>query len=97
MGFLLSHILTYMQDYGWEVPSEVAWVRVIMLAMEGAAARRMVTLNNAEVPELQNFTRFMAALRQWLEEPLADRKARDCIKTGKAAGPWLNTLRSFGT
>lgn len=65
----------YMQEYGQELPSEGARVRVITLALEGARDRWMVTLHNANAPELQNFNCFMAVLRWRFEDPVADWKA----------------------
>lgn len=35
-GFFLSHILTYMQKYRRNIPTEGARIRVIVLALEGA-------------------------------------------------------------
>lgn len=55
LGFFLAHVLIYMEEYGCEIPTEGAKVRVVTLALEGAAARWMVTLHNANTPELQNF------------------------------------------
>lgn len=83
LGFFLVHVLIYMQKYGHEIPTEGAKLRVVTLALEGAAASWMVTLHNANAPELRNFNRFMTALRQRFEDPLADRKARDRIKNAQ--------------
>ncbi|XP_013929468.1 PREDICTED: neuralized-like protein 4 [Thamnophis sirtalis] len=81
MGFFVAHVITYMQEYGCDFQNR-ARVRVITLAMEGAA-RWMVTLQDADAPELQDFDWFMIALRQWFKDSLADRKARDHIKVVK--------------
>lgn len=67
LGFFLAHVFTYMQEYGHEIPTE------------GATARWMVTLHNANSLEFRNFNQFMTAPR--FEDPLADYKARDRIKT----------------
>lgn len=81
LRFFLAHILTYMQEYGPEIPTEGAKVRSVTLALEGATAHWMVTVHNANAPELRNFNQFITVLCQWFEDPLADCKARDCIKT----------------
>lgn len=47
LGFFLAHVLTYMQEYGHKIPTEGARVRMVTLALEGAADRWMVTLHNA--------------------------------------------------
>lgn len=39
LRFFLVHILTYMQEYGGDFPTQRARVRVITLALEGAAAK----------------------------------------------------------
>lgn len=52
LGFFLSQVLTYMQEYGRNFPTQGARVRVVTLALEGAAARWMVTLHNADALEL---------------------------------------------
>ncbi|XP_060541565.1 zinc finger protein 213-like [Pantherophis guttatus] len=80
LGFFVAHVLTYMQEYGRDFQTQGSRVRVVTLALEGAAARWMVTLHNANAPELWNFDHFMTALRRRFEDPLADRKARDRIK-----------------
>lgn len=41
----------------------------------------MVTLHKANEKELRNFYCFMTGLHQRFEDPLAERKVRDCIKT----------------
>lgn len=80
LGFFLAQVLSYMHEYGQEIPSENRQVRVVTMALEGAAACWMVTLNNADAPELRNFKQFMAALRQRFKDPLADQKARGASK-----------------
>lgn len=75
LGFFLGHILTYMQVYRRTLPSEDARVRIVTLALEGAAACWMVTLHNSDAPELRKFNRFMLALRQHFEDHLANQKA----------------------
>lgn len=55
LAFFLTQVLTYMQEYGNEIPTEGAKVRVITLVLEGAAARWMVTLHNTNAAELRNF------------------------------------------
>lgn len=72
-----------MQEYMRDLPTKGARARVITLTLEGAAACWMVTLHNADGPELQNFNQLMTALRQRFEDPLANEKARDHIKTMK--------------
>lgn len=81
LGFLLAQVLTYVQEYGDKIPIKGAKVRVITLALEGAAVRWMVTLHNGNAPELRNFNRFMSAMRWQFEDSLADRKTRDHIRT----------------
>lgn len=54
------------------------------LALEGAAARWMVTLHNVDAIELQNFNHFMMTLHRCFKDPLADRKARNHIKNHEA-------------
>lgn len=68
-----------MQEYGRDLSTEGVRVRVITLALEGAATW-MVTLHNTDVPELQNFNHFMKALRSRFKDCRANQKARDCIK-----------------
>lgn len=80
LGFFLAQVMSHMHEYGREIPSESGWVRFVTIALEHATACWMVTLHNADAPELQNFNHFMAALRQRFEDPLADQKARDSIK-----------------
>lgn len=58
-------------------------VRIVTLALEGAAANWIVTLHNADAPELWNFNCFMTALWHRFEDPHPDQKARDRIKTIK--------------
>lgn len=41
----------------------------------------MVTLHNANAPELRMFNHFMTALRRHFKDPLVDQKARVYIKT----------------
>lgn len=43
----------------------------------------MVALHNDNAAELLNFDRFMAALKNWFEDPLANWKARTKIKNIK--------------
>lgn len=38
LGFFLIHVLTYMEVYGRTLPSKEARIRVVTLALEGAAA-----------------------------------------------------------
>lgn len=40
------------------------------MALEGAAAEWMVTLHDADAPELWHFNHVMAALRRRFEDPL---------------------------
>lgn len=95
MGFFLMHVLMYMQEYGQDFQTQPSWVSLVTLALEGAAARWMVTLHNADALELQNFDHFMMVLRCRFEDPLADHKACDCIR--RAAGQWLNIPRNSET
>lgn len=44
-------------------------------------------LHNANVPELRNFDQFMMNLHHWFNDPLADWKACDHIRTMKQ-GRW---------
>lgn len=81
MGFFLSQVLSYMYEYSWEILSKIGQVRIIIMALEGAVAHWMVTYTMLTLPEFQNFNQFMAVLRWRFEDPLADWKARDFIKT----------------
>lgn len=72
IGLFLAHILTYMQEYSHEIPSEGARVRVVTLALEGTSARWMVTLHKANTLELWNFNQFMTALRWRFKDSLAN-------------------------
>lgn len=38
LGFFITHILIFMQEYGQDIPTEGSKVRVITLAVEEAAA-----------------------------------------------------------
>lgn len=81
LGFFLAHILIYMQEYRPDISTEGAKVTYVILALEGAATRRVVTFHNMNNPELRNFIHFMNVLHCWFEDPFADQKARDHIKT----------------
>lgn len=48
----LAHILTYVQEYGQEIPTEGAKVRSVTLGLEGAIAHWMMTLHNVNAPKL---------------------------------------------
>lgn len=72
-----------MQKYRWYFQTQGTQVRVVTLALEGAAARWMVTLHSADAPELWNFNYFMMALHCHL----AYQKAHDRIRTVKQ-GCW---------
>lgn len=72
LGFFLAHILTYMQEYSHEIPTEGTRVRVVTLALEGTSARWMVTLYKANTLELWNFNQFMTALRWRFKDSLAN-------------------------
>lgn len=54
---------------------------MVSLALEGAAARWMITLHNANAPELRNLNCFMTVLRWQFKDLVADQKARGCIRT----------------
>lgn len=55
-------------------------MRSLLKVLEGTVARWMVTLHNANAPELRNFNIFMMALRQRFEDLLADCRGRNHIK-----------------
>lgn len=81
LGFFLAHLLTYMQEYGQEIPTKDGKLRSITLVLEGATGCWMVTFHNANALELRNFNHLMMMIRRRFEDLLADRKARDHIKT----------------
>lgn len=62
LGFFLVHVLTYMQEYRQEIPTKGAKMRSATLALEGATARWMETLHNANAMDMRNFDFFMTAL-----------------------------------
>lgn len=64
LGFFLFHVLSYMELYGQDIPSDNKWMRIVTMALEGAAAQWMVTLHNANAPKLHNINHFMVALRR---------------------------------
>lgn len=57
-----------------------AKVQCVTMALEGTTDEWIVILHN-DASELRNFDCFMAALWKSFEDPLADCKARDHIKT----------------
>ncbi|XP_015679580.1 FYVE, RhoGEF and PH domain-containing protein 5 [Protobothrops mucrosquamatus] len=61
LGFFLTRILSYMHEYGWDIPGDRGRVRIITLALE---VRLLGGWYNVDAPELQNFNLFMAALRR---------------------------------
>lgn len=52
LGFFLPQIWNYMQEYEGELGSETAKVRCVTVALEGAAAKWMVSLHNNNAPQL---------------------------------------------
>ncbi|KAK9391861.1 Retrotransposon-derived protein PEG10 [Crotalus adamanteus] len=81
LGFFLTQVLSYMEEYGQDIPSEKARIRIVQSALDGPAADWVVNLHDSNAPELSNFNRFMSSLRRRFEDPLADRKAHERIKT----------------
>lgn len=97
LGFFMAHILTYMKEFGPEIPSEGTKMRSVTLALEGAMALCMMTFHNANIPKLRNFNHFMVTFCRQFEDPLVDCKgtaSRQCIK---AIEWWQSTLRNFLT
>lgn len=71
-----------MREYGPEITTESGKVRCVTMALgPRAVAQCMLALHNDDAPELRNFNQFMAVLCKRFEDPLADGKARDRIKT----------------
>ncbi|KAK9395050.1 Retrotransposon-derived protein PEG10 [Crotalus adamanteus] len=83
LGFFLTQVLSYMEEYGQDIPSDKARIRIVQSALDGPAADWVVNLHDSNAPELSNFNRFMSSLRRRFEDPLADRKARERITTMK--------------
>lgn len=50
-----------MQEYEQELPTNLAKVRIVTMALEGKVGERMVALHN-EANELHNFNSLMAVL-----------------------------------
>lgn len=80
LGSFLAHVLTYMQEYSHNNPTEEtkgvnAGTRRGHSPMDGEPP------HNANSPQLRNFNCFMTALRWQFEDQLANWKARHCIKT----------------
>lgn len=59
LGFFLTHVLTYKQEYGLQLPSESAQVKWITLPLEGEAVCWMINLHNENAPKLRNVNCFM--------------------------------------
>lgn len=51
------------------------------MALEGEAAEWMLAFHDDDVVELNNFDKFMAALKKRFEDLLTERKARTQLKT----------------
>lgn len=83
LGFFLTHVLNYMEEYSRDIPTDCAGIRIVQAALNGIAADWKVDLHDADAPELLNFNQFMFSLRHRFKKPLADRKAREWIKTAK--------------
>uniref|UniRef100_A0A8C6XI66 DUF4939 domain-containing protein n=1 Tax=Naja naja TaxID=35670 RepID=A0A8C6XI66_NAJNA len=63
LGFFLPQVWSHMEEYGEDFSSEAAKVRCVTRALEGTAAKWMVTLHNDNAPQLMNYDLFMTALR----------------------------------
>lgn len=61
LRFFLTQVWTYMQEYEQELPTNLAKVRIVTMALEGKVGERMVALHN-EANELHNFNSLMAVL-----------------------------------
>lgn len=83
MGFFLTQVLNYMEEYGRDIPTDCARIHIVQPTLDGIAADWVVDLYDTDAPELQNFNQFMFSLRGRFKDPLADRKARERIKTVK--------------
>uniref|UniRef100_A0A8C6XGC2 Retrotransposon gag domain-containing protein n=1 Tax=Naja naja TaxID=35670 RepID=A0A8C6XGC2_NAJNA len=81
LGFFLAQVWNHMEEYGEDFSSEAAKVRCLTRALEGTAAKWMVTLHNDNDPLLMNYDLFTTALWARFEDPLAERKARIRMKT----------------
>lgn len=55
LGFFITHIWTYTQQYRVDVATKGAKLRVVTLALEGATAKWMVILHSDDALELHNF------------------------------------------
>lgn len=83
LGFFLTQVWDFMEEYGLDLPSNQARVCYVTRALEGEAADWVMTLRDNDAEELHNFSFFMMALRQWFKDPLADWRARTRIRTIK--------------
>lgn len=70
-----------MEKYGRDILSDQGQIHIVKPVLDGTAVDWVVDLHDANTPELQNFNQFMAALRCHFEDPLADHKAQEQIKT----------------
>uniref|UniRef100_A0A8C6VGT2 DUF4939 domain-containing protein n=1 Tax=Naja naja TaxID=35670 RepID=A0A8C6VGT2_NAJNA len=59
LGFFLAQVWNHMEEYGEDFSSEAAKVRCVTRALEGTAAKWMVTLHNDNDPLLMNYDLFM--------------------------------------
>lgn len=67
-----------MDEYGPDLPGDEAYVT---RALEGKATEWVMRLHNDDTEELHHFDPCMMAIRQWLENPLPDLRARIRIRT----------------
>lgn len=89
LGFFLTHVLTFMQEYGPDLPTEGAQIKCITLPLEGAAVCWMITLHNENAPNLRNFNCFMGALHQCFEAHWLTVKRGIASKlSARARGRW---------
>lgn len=83
LGFFLTQVLNYMEEYGQDIPTDWARICIVQAALDGIAADWVVDLHDSDNPELLNFNQFMVSLRRRFEDPLADQKDWEWIKTLK--------------
>ncbi|KAK9396657.1 Retrotransposon-derived protein PEG10 [Crotalus adamanteus] len=64
LGFFLTQVLSYMEEYGRDIPNDKACIQIVQFALDGLAADWLVNLHDSNAPELSDFNRFMSSLRR---------------------------------
>lgn len=51
LGFFLTEGLSYIEEYGHEIPSNHGYIRIVSMALDGDAAEWVMDLHDTDAPD----------------------------------------------